>query len=119
MPLNEFVSSVREEIYRRVKEEQEGEMDEEKFNEVISDILHDEVDTQVSYKHLGEVEELVCEYGISKSFVLYMNEYGADGLGDIQVQFSYRLLYAIVIDELRFDYDEFKWFEYLNDVDNF
>lgn len=110
-----FVENVQDHIFTTIHETHEGEMDANTYNNEIDDYVHNGIDCDVVNEYLGEVEKLVCEYGIHKAMDLYVDTYGEEALGvntHIYGSYSRRLLYGIVKDKLDHSYEAYKkWVE--------
>jgi hypothetical protein len=118
MSLYNFVSAVKEEIFSRIQSEQEGEMDIDIYTEKMIDVLHEEIDYAVMNEYLGDVEDLVREYGIHKALCLIKNRHGSimEGVTQENGQYSRCLLYYIVNERLTYSYEEYKvWCECAED----
>jgi hypothetical protein len=119
MSLNEFVNNVVENIYKRVKEEQDGEMDAEQFQDAVDEILFEEIETAISHIFLNKIEKIIYEYGIDKAIRLYVIEFGSEQF-DRFIQDGGRcsgaLLFQIVRDEISLDYEEY--LNFWNDIDD-
>jgi len=115
MPLYDFVSCIKEEIYSDIREEQEGELSLDEYTENAEIFLHTRIDHAVTNEYLGDIEELVAEYGIHKALCLYINEIGARALESISHEhgrISRCLLFQIVKEKLTLSFDDYKvWCE--------
>ena len=89
---------IQKEIYKRVKEDHEGEITEDEFLEICADIKHEELDDEVNRMCLCDANRLVCEYGISKAIQLLIDNYG----GLTEAPTIKQLVYVVV--EERVDY---------------
>jgi hypothetical protein len=112
MSLNEFVSAVKEEIFSRILSEQEGEMDIDVYTEKMYDVLYEEIDKAITNEYLGDVEKLVCEYGIHKALCLIKNRHGSISIIENVIQeegqYSRCMLYHIVFEQITYSYEEYK-----------
>jgi len=83
---------IQKEIYKRIKEDHEGEITEDEFNDICVDIKYEELDDEVNRMCICDANRLVCEYGISEAIQLLIYEYGTF----IEAPTVKRLVYNII-----------------------
>jgi hypothetical protein len=112
-----FIANIQDHIFTDINtyEDNEGEMDADTYNEKLETILHEEIDYWVANEYLGEVEQLVCQYGIHKAIRLHIDNFGVEAFDIISENggtYSRMLLHTIVEDKLDHSYEEYKkWVE--------
>jgi hypothetical protein len=106
-----FVKNVQGELFNRIQHEQEGEMDLDAYTEKMCDIIHEEIDEAVQTEYLGDVEDVLRDYGFHKALCLYINEFGASALEHISQEnghYSRCLLYMVTKDLLTYSFKEYQ-----------
>jgi len=96
---------VQDAVFEYVKEHFEhfvGEMSEDHYNDAIYDIKCEQIDCEISTTYQGEVNELLCEYGIDNAIKLYYDVHG-----DLNKVTSYGLLQTILTETTKSSYDDY------------
>ena len=99
----EFMTLVQDEILSCIQHAQEGEMDEEKYREMLEQYEHGEADSFASNCGSLCAKKFVEQYGLFQALTLYKDNYGSLEIGDDEDQF-YRLLLCVILscsDEIR------------------
>ena len=120
MSLYNVQNDVQEAVFERVKEHFEndegsdeendegsdehfvGEMTEEHYNDAIDDIKYEVIDNEVNTTYMGQVNELLCEYGIDNAIKLYYDTHGS-----LEKVTSHGLLYTIYTETVKLSYDDY------------
>lgn len=73
------VDYIKVELYKRIQNDNEGELSRDEFIVIIFDenAKHEEIDDEINRMSLTRAEQLVCEYGISNAIQLYIDTFGA------------------------------------------
>ena len=95
-----------EEIFKRIKNDHEGEMDEEAYDEELSECLHEEVDECATNMSQYDSEALVESFGTLKALKLYSSVYGgaSELLNNKEHQINRVLLFAILRENVQVSY---------------
>lgn len=107
-----------EEIFKRIKNDYEGEMDEEAYNEELSECIHEEVDECVTYMSNDDVEALVKSFGTLKAIKLYDGVYGgvSELLNNKEHQINRTLLFAILRENVQVSYRVYNNYNDLQEI---
>jgi hypothetical protein len=109
--LSACVQEVKVDIFRRIQSDHNG-LTEDDFNELVTDIKHEELDDNITKMYKDEVDKLLCEYGIAEAFDLYASEFGWDHKCPPNTNM---VLYAVISDNLNdnvLNYPDYKeWCE--------
>ena len=68
--IQDAVTSVQEEVFKRIQNENQGDFTQEEFDEIFYDILHEECDDEVNIMDIYMAEDIIMEYGLQKSIQL-------------------------------------------------
>jgi hypothetical protein len=102
--VNTFAKEIEKMIYKRVQEENEGEMKENEFDEMVQDIRHEVLDYEVSIMYISIINEYLCEFGIQEAFQLYADKYGINN----KVPSIGCVLYTIIDDSINLSFGDYK-----------
>jgi hypothetical protein len=101
------VKDIVESFFNEAYPEDENDI-EEKYDNWASDIRHQEVDDHITRMDERDVYHLLCRFGISKAFQLFMDEQGIDKKAPTELALLYGILYNRVC-ELTSHTDYVKW----------
>lgn len=95
-----------EEIFKRIKNDYEGEMDEEAYDEELSKCIHEEVDECATNMSHNDVEALVESFGTLKALKLYDGVYGgvSELLNNKEHKINRVLLFTILRENVQVSY---------------
>jgi predicted Zn-dependent protease with MMP-like domain len=77
-------------------------MTENAYNDAIDDIKHEEINCEISSTYKGEVNEVLCDYGIDNAIKLYHDVHV-----DLNEVTSCALLYTILTETTKLSYDDY------------
>lgn len=97
--LDEVVDDCKIDIYIRMRDECEGELDDEVFYDTVNAIKHEVIDYYLSGENYTSINTLVSEYGISGAIQLRIDTHGPL----IEAPTLNELLYTIIYDTLEAD----------------
>jgi hypothetical protein len=109
--INKFAKEVEKMIFHRLyeekvgeMEEQDSEMEENEFQDMLHDIRHEVLDHEVSIMYIGILDELLCEYGVQKAYKSYLDEYGIN----CEMPTSRCVLYHIINDRISISLSDYQ-----------
>jgi hypothetical protein len=76
--IQDSIASLQEEIFKRIQNDNEGEMDEVRFHELVQDdVMHQECDDLVVGLWSDEIMDILAEYGFQEAIQLYIDNFGS------------------------------------------
>jgi hypothetical protein len=108
--INKFADEIKEMIYKRVQDENEGEditecdVSDNQFQEMVFDIKHEVLDYEISIMYISIINEYLCEYGIQEAYQLYRDEYGIER----EVPSVRCVLYHIIANSINLSFRDYK-----------
>lgn len=93
--IQDSIASLQEEIFKRIQNENEGEMDEDRFHELVydDDIMHQECDDLVVGLWSDEIMDILAEYGFQKAIQHHIDNYGSFQTAPTCAALVYTIIY--------------------------
>ena len=104
--LNDFIECVCDDIFKRM-EEDFPDVKEEDYDDHLGDVAHEEVDHAINCLYNGEVEELVCEFGMNSAITLYIQNFGTVEERNVP-NYDRSFLYLIVMEKINYSYSAYQ-----------
>jgi hypothetical protein len=93
-----------------------GVMIEEQFDDLFHDILHNELDREVSYLSLKEIEEVIIDFGLNEALYIAMSNTGLSVCPAYGENiYSPSILYQAILDNISITWDDYK--EWMDEQD--
>ena len=79
----------------------------EQYEDKVHDIIHNELEREIGYLSLKEIDEIISDYGLSKAISEEMNSYGCLNCNEEHDSYSPSILYTITKNNLDVTWDTY------------
>jgi len=93
--IQDAIAELQEEVFKRLQNEHEGEMDEDLLHEMVHDdnMMHQECDDIVTQLYPDELMDILAEYGFQKAIQLHIDNYGSFQTAPTCAALVYTIIY--------------------------